>query len=119
MEIHHSISQNTLSFLVEKILYFEVDGCPKNKSLFLNMGLISSDASSHWAYKHGRLARSNNQDDSKEKSSAINISANIFLLIFIQMTSQAQILEISVSRRVRNIFLKIISNLFSRTPSKF
>ena len=25
MEIHHSISQNTLSFLIEKILYFKVD----------------------------------------------------------------------------------------------
>ena len=30
MEIHHSISQNTLSFLVEKIFDIsKVDGCPK------------------------------------------------------------------------------------------
>ena len=29
IEIHHSISQNTLSFLVEKIFDFKVDRCPK------------------------------------------------------------------------------------------
>ena len=31
MEIHqeYHISQNTLSFLVEKIFYFKVDSCPK------------------------------------------------------------------------------------------
>ena len=43
MEIHHSVSENTLSFLVEKIFEFKVDSCPKNKSLFLNSGLISCD----------------------------------------------------------------------------
>ena len=29
MEIHHSISQNILSFLVEKIFDFKVDSCPQ------------------------------------------------------------------------------------------
>ena len=29
MEIHHSISKNTLSFLVEKIFDFKVSSCPK------------------------------------------------------------------------------------------
>ena len=29
MEIHQSISQNTLSFLLEKLLYFKVDSCEK------------------------------------------------------------------------------------------
>ena len=40
MEIHHTISQNALSFLIEKIFEFNVDRYLKNKSLFLNMGLI-------------------------------------------------------------------------------
>ena len=31
MEIHHSISQNTLSFHAEKILLFNVDSCPQKK----------------------------------------------------------------------------------------
>ena len=47
MEIHHSISQNTLSFLVEKALDFKVDRTVKKSPyLFLNIGFISSDASS-------------------------------------------------------------------------
>ena len=47
MKINQSISQNTLSFLVEKILYFKIDSSPKNKSNCLSIGLISSDVSSH------------------------------------------------------------------------
>ena len=35
MEIHHGISQNTISFFVEKIFGFKVDGCPK-KSPYLD-----------------------------------------------------------------------------------
>ena len=71
MEIHQSISQNTLSFLVEKIFEFKVDSCQKSlvalaKNLFLVTFLHI------WAYKHGRLARSNNQGDNKEKLSAVN-----------------------------------------------
>ena len=47
MEIHQSIDQNTVRFFVEKIIYFKLDSSPKNKSLCLSIGLISSDVSSH------------------------------------------------------------------------
>ena len=68
------ISQNTLSIFVEKMLYFKVDSCPKKISsiALVPIGLISSDVSSHWTYKHSRLERSNNQGDNKQKSSAVN-----------------------------------------------
>ena len=47
MEIHQSISQNILSFLVENIFKFKVDSSPKNKDRCLTSILISSDVSSH------------------------------------------------------------------------
>ena len=47
MKLHHSIGQNTLTFLVEKIFFFKVDNCPKKKSLCPSIGPISHDVSSH------------------------------------------------------------------------
>ena len=47
MEILQSIGHNTLSFLVEKIFYFKIDCCPKNKPRCLSIGLISSDVPLH------------------------------------------------------------------------
>ena len=49
---------------------FKVDNCPKNKSHFLSIGLISRRIIR--AYKHSRLARSNNKGDDKQKSSAVH-----------------------------------------------
>ena len=54
MDIHHSISQNTVKFLDRKKLISKLT-VVKNKSLFINMELNSSDVSSHWAYKYGQL----------------------------------------------------------------
>ena len=58
MKIHQNISQNTLSFLVEKILYFKVDSC-KKKFRCLSIGLFLVTFLHIWTSKHGRLARSN------------------------------------------------------------
>ena len=71
MEIRHNISQNTIGFLVEKILYLEVDVCPKNEFCCLRIGIISIVTFLHfWSSKNGQLARCNNQGNNKQKSSA-------------------------------------------------
>ena len=54
MEVYLSISQNILSFVVEKIFEFKVDSCPKkNKSRSLNIRLISSAVPLMRAYHYG------------------------------------------------------------------
>ena len=70
MEINQSISHNTFNFLVEKYSISRLTVLQK-KSRCLCIGLISREVFHIWTYKHGRLARSNNHDDNKQKSSAM------------------------------------------------
>ena len=61
-----------------------------------------------WAHKHRRLARSNNQGDNKQKSSAVNrLPQNQYGRVksAAQMTSQAQIIHLSLNISKSTFFL--------------
>ena len=55
MEIHHNISQNTLSFLVEKIFDCKVDSCPKMTKFLLGCPTLQTCPSANKQNFHNGL----------------------------------------------------------------
>ena len=123
MEIHHNISQNKTPSVSSLIKYSisKLTGVQKVSPDSLTWGLFLVTLLHIWAYKQGRLARSNNQGDIKQKSSAVNISGNVLLLLFFFASNNVttpNTLNLNISK-ARNIFKKKIQTCPVELPQRF